>query len=333
MAPKAFDRQKAKVKVSDDQLTPIEIARFLEGDGQLRFAIAPLLKSGQRPAAYIREAWSEDATYFTSGRGATRLIIAFSSPAGRLGISISYFLQMLRDHVYDVVLLRDPSQLHYTHGIRGFGTYFETMRRLEDFADSKRYSQIITLGASLGGLPALRGGRLLKARRAISIGGRYVWHPGRLARKERSVHAFDLLCACAPPSPTELVVVYAQRNEEDKSAFELLKRTFPECTPVPIDIEEHNIFHYFHNVRLLPLLLACLFDYWDEVEIRTDLLARLEQAARHTLLWQKKRAVRVPINQGHGRMREWFRTTPLWPFNLPVRALRRVLRHWRSGSP
>ncbi len=338
MPERAFDRRKTQVKVSDDRLTPLEIAKLLESDREIPFAIAPLLKDGESPAAYRREAWSEDATYYTSGNGAGRLIVAFTHPGGRLGVPISSFLQMLRDDVYDVILLRDSSELQYTHGIQGLGTFLETLKRIEDFADSKGFQQIITFGSSMGGYPALRAGRLLKARRAISVGGRYAWHPGRLMRNERSVQAFDLLCACASPSPTELVAVYSYRHELDKSAFDLLKGTFPDCSAVPINIDQHNIAGYFYKARLLPLFLACLFDYWDEVEIRTDLLARVEEAARHSLIWgalrdeRALRTSRAQIDQRHSRMREWLQGTPLWPFIRPIRALRRILRDWSGSS-
>ena len=334
MPPKFnFERRKAKVRHSENHLTPLEIAAVLEGDPELPFAIAPLFRSGQNPVAYIREAWSEDASYYTSRSGAERLIVAFTPPGGRLGVPISYFLQMLRDDVFDVVVLRDPSKLHYTQGIRELGGFLESMRRIEDFAGAKGYQQILTFGTSLGGLPALRAGRLLKAHRAISMGGRYPWHPGRLMRNEKSVQAFDLLCACASPSPTELVVVCGRGNEADKGAFDLLQRTFPECTAVMVDIEHHNVFRHFYKARLLPLFVACLFDYWDHAEMRDDLLARLEQAARHTYLWESlkgKRAARLEpgANEPTGRAREWLRATPFWSLTWPVRALRRVLRYW-----
>ena len=141
MAPKiVFERRNAKVKDWDDQLTPLEIATVLETDAKLPFTIAPLLKSGQNPVGYVREAWSEDASYYTSRKGAKRLIVAFTGTRQRLGIPISCFLQSLRDDVFDVVVLRDPGELHYTHGIRGLGGFLETMRRIEDFAGRKRLS-------------------------------------------------------------------------------------------------------------------------------------------------------------------------------------------------
>ena len=196
---------------------------------------------------------------------------------------LSYVLQTLRDDANDIIWLQDPRQLHYTGGYKWSGQFFGSDRH---FAAARLYRQIVTFGVSLGGLPALRAGRLLKATRAISVGGRFPWHPGRLVREERSVQAFDPLCPCASPSPTELVVVYSQRNEADRSAFNLVRKTFPECIGVPVDTEKHNLMGNFYKSNLLPLFLACLFDYWDAVEIRTDLLKTLNQAVQHTKVWQ-----------------------------------------------
>jgi hypothetical protein len=323
MAPKNFDRRKTNVRVWEQELAPLEIAKLLEGDGDLPFTILPLLKSGQRPAAYIREAWSEDATYFAGRSGTTRLLVVFSAPRARLGIPVSYFLQALRDDVYDVLVLRDPNDEHYTRGVRGLGSFLDTTRRIEDFAGTRGFQQIITYGASLGGLPALRAGRLLKASRAISVGGRYPWHAGRLARAERLVGVFDLLCPCAPPSTTELIMVYARHDAVDKQAFELVQKTFPACIGVPIDTAKHNLVGCFYKADLLPQFLACLFEHWDTVEIRTDLLERLDHAARQSQIVPSPQAER---NRPRQQVGEWLRSTPLWPLTWPARALRRTLR-------
>jgi hypothetical protein len=343
MAQKTFDRAKVKVKGWEDRLTPLEIAKLLEGDGDLPFKIAPLLKNGQRPAAYIREAWSEEATYFAGRSDTTRLLVIFSAPRARLGIPISYVLQALRDDVYDVLLLRDPNDEHYTRGVQGLGSFLDTTRRIEDFAGTKGLQQIITYGASLGGLPALRAGLLLKASRAISVGGRYPWHAGRLARAERLVDAFDLLCPCAPPSPTQLIMVYARHDEVDEHAFDLVQKTFPACIGVPIDTAKHNLVGYFYKADLLPQFLACLFEHWDTVEIRTDLLKRLDQAARQSQIVQSPQAAhatrKVPSadrNRLTQQVGEWLRATPLWPLTWPARALRRTLRSvgpWSRNRP
>ena len=322
MPPKTFDRRKTKVREWEQELTPLEIAELLKGDADLPFTIAPLLRSGQKPAAYIRETWGGDATFFTSRGDASWLIVIFSAPRPRRGIPISYVLQTLRYDAHDIIWLQDPSQLHYTGGVSGLGSFLEIAQRIEHFAAARLYQQIITFGVSLGGLPALRAGRLLRATRAISVGGRYPWHPGRLVREERSVQAFDPLCPCASPSPTELVVVYSQHNEEDRSAFNLVRKTFPECIGVPVDTEKHNLMGNFYKSNLLPLFLACLFDYWDAVEIRTDLLKTLNQAVQHTKVWQSPPVARSArtisdgiVNRRLVRLGGWVKQ--LWRSGLP----------------
>jgi hypothetical protein len=320
MTPKTFDRRKTKVREWEQELTPLEIAELLKHDADLPFTIAPLLRSGQKPAAYIREMWGEDITFFTSRSGAGRLIVIFSAPRPRRGIPISYVLQGLRDDAYDIIWLQDPSQLHYTGGVSGLDSFLDIVKRIDQFAATKVYQQIITFGVSLGGLPALRAGRLLKATRAISVGGRYPWHPGRLVREERSVQAFDPLCACASPSPTELVVVYSRHNEEDRSAFNLVRKTFPECIAAPIDTEKHNLMGYFYRANLLPLFLACLFDHWDAAAIRTDLLKTLNQAA-----WQNKFLKSPPVAHSARAISDGVVNRRL------VRLGRWVKQLWRAG--
>ena len=209
MAPKTFDRRGRRSGIGN-RSSRRQRCQAAQDDAELPFTIAPLLRSGQKPAAYVRETWSEDATYYTSRNGADRLIVIFSAPRPD-GHPISYVLQTLRDDANDIIWLQDPRQLHYTRRYKWSGQFFR-----DHFAAARRYQQIVTFGVSLGGLPALRAGRLLKATRAISVGGRFPWHPGRLVREERSVQAFDPLCACASPSLTELVVVYSQRNEADR---------------------------------------------------------------------------------------------------------------------
>ena len=315
-----------KVKAWEDQLTPLEIAKLLESDQSLLFSIAPLLKSGQRPAGYIREEWGEDAHYFTAASDARNLLVVFTALRGNIGVSISTFLQCLRDDAYDVVLLRDRGDLHYTRGISGLGDALGIARRIEELAGTKRYQRVVTFGSSLGGLPALRFGRLLKASRAISVGGRTAWHPARLARGERPVDAFDLLCPCAPQSPTELVLVYSVGDEEDTLAFELVRKNFPECIGIPIDAEKHNLLGHFHKAHLLPLFLACLIDYWDAVDIRLDLLARLAQAAKQIPpkpSLREARAAQLAANAPNHR-----RSTH-WSLSWPVKALQRAFRKGR----
>jgi len=207
-------------------------------------------------------------------------------------VPTAYFLQMLRDDLYDVLVLYDSSKLYFDRGITGFSnSLFDTIRLVEAFAKSKGYDRVITYGASIGGFPALRAGLLLGADRAISIGGKYCWHVARLLRNDATVGAFDVLCPCFSDRPVEMVAVSAQ-NRADMRALEILRGTFPSSHVVPVDTQLHNVVEYLHSVRLLRLFCACLFEYWDS-DIRAELLALLSSTARYGSKVQVSQAERV----------------------------------------
>jgi len=187
MAQIKFDRRKGATQDLENLLTPSEIAEILKGEdgGRLPFLLRPLLASGDAPVGYERKSWSESASFHTANRGARSLIATFCGTSKGVGLPIAYFLQMLRDDLYDVVVLYDRRKLHFDRGVEGFSeSFLETARRIEAFARAKGYDEIITFGASLGGYPALRAGLLLGARRAISMGR--VWLAGGTLGEERT---------------------------------------------------------------------------------------------------------------------------------------------------
>jgi hypothetical protein len=285
MARVRFDRRKIKSHDLDNELTPAEIADLLKGadEDELPFVIRPLLEAGEAPVGYARQTWgSGDARYYTANRGASSLLVAFCGRGWGLGVPVSAFLQSLRDDLYDVVVLHDKRKQHFDRGVLEFSDSFkDTVQRIKTFADDKNYSRIVTFGASMGGYPALRAGLLLGAERAISIGGRYCWHVGRLLRDGDSAGAFDPLCHCFTGRRTELVAIIGGRNKADTNAVNVLRRTFPQCHVELIATDEHNVLHYFHRASLLRLFSACLFEYW-ESDVRSGLLALLDRTARYS---------------------------------------------------
>jgi hypothetical protein len=319
MARNAFDRQKVKIKRLEERLTPLEIAQRLEVDQSLPFAIAPALRSGQRPVGYVRTDWSEDASYFTAGKGASRLLVAFAALQGRLSVAVSRFLQSLDDDTYDVVILRDSRDLHFTRGISGFPGFIDIARRLEAFAGESNYRQVVTFGSSLGGFPALRAGLLLRADRAISVAGVYPWHPARLVRKEPMVEAFDALCPCVSAGTTELVLAYAGRVEEDKRSVETVRKTFPRCIAIPIDTDRHNLLGFFQRAQVLPAFLQCLLADGDIAALCRDRLSQLTQAGNLA-----KDAPLPPTHSAKPRSKPATQHQGAWP----LRAVRRLLAGW-----
>jgi hypothetical protein len=281
MTNSSFDRQ--QLKHLEDSLTPAEIARIIEDPKyqNFPFAIRPLLQNGQAPTSYLRDSWCENANYYTANRGGRSLLVAFCGSTGRLGVSSSYFLQMLRDDLYDVLILNDPQRLHFDRGIPGFSSSFiETIRRIEDFAAAVGFQEVITFGASMGGFPSLRAGLMLNARRAVCIGGRYCWHVGRLMRAEKQIKAFDTLCYCNGKSNVQMVAIVARKNQEDVQNLEMMRRTFPSCRALMIDTDMHNVTGYFRQAGLLRLFYACLFEYWEHTTSGAELLPLLAGIAR-----------------------------------------------------
>ena len=227
---------------------------------------------------------------------------------------------MLRDDVYDVILLRDRHRLNYTHGVEGLGTLLETMRRIEDFAGSRHFQQVITLGFSLSGYPALSGGRLMKAHRAISISGRYVWHPGWLYQKRETgssirfalpVRAGQSHLARSRPIPLAM-----QRTNSPSSFCRERFQVASRSRSTAKDIR----FLVISITWVCCPQIAGPLDYRDEADIRTDLLSRLQQSARHVVMLEERAMQRLTlelrrIGRGAG---EWLARR--------IRALGRTLR-------
>ena len=319
MAKAKFDRRKLKSHDLDNELTPAEIADVIKGhdEEELPFTIRPLLEAGQTPVGYVRQEWGSHARYYTANRGACGLIVAFCGRGWGLGVPVSAFLQSLRDDLYDVVVLHDPHKQHFDRGVLEFSNSFlDTVRRIESFAHQKRYRPIVTFGTSMGGYPALRAGLFLGADRAISVGGRYCWHVGRLLREGDSAGAFDPLCHCFSERRTQMVAIVGGRNRADIKAANVLRRTFPQCHVQQIATDEHNVVHYFQRAGLLQLFCACLFEYWDK-DIGSGLLVLLDKTARHGHAGAIERLYRRELDdlrQELGRLhgsRSWRLTRPL----------------------
>jgi hypothetical protein len=326
MAPIEFDNRKRRTVGLENSLTPAEIARLIEGDpaGDLPFELRSVFESGQTPVAYVRQVWSENATFYTANKGARSLIVVFCGLRDWPGIPTSYFLQTLRDDLYDVLVLQDPLALHFDRGISGHGSLLELSRSIGAFAEANGHTEIVTYGASMGGLPALRAGILLKADRAISVGGRYPWNVGRLSQnKEAASRAFDLLCPCFADSATQLVAIAGTRNEEDMKALEVLQQTLPACLGIKINTRRHSVAGFFLRAGLLPLFFACLFEYWHDVPVRSRLLALVEAAALHIHRLQatKREQHERQLQEIHESTTGWL-TKPLRGLDVAMRRLK-----------
>jgi hypothetical protein len=235
--------QTKELRELEDTLTPLEIAALLRQPKyrELPFMIAASL-SRRPPARYIRYPISQTVNFYSGNCGAPDFLVAFCGGSRRLMMPISYFLQSIQDDVYDVLLLADWSKRHFEGGLPGYSSsLLGTLRSIQSFARVKEYRRVITYGTSMGGLPALRAGLWLDADRAISVGGRFCWHPARLTDPRHEMPAFDFLCDCRPHQrQVQVIAVFSKRNELDAKHYAVLKRILPDCMAIAFDTDYHS---------------------------------------------------------------------------------------------
>lgn len=256
-----FSRSKVQTTGLEDTLTPLEIAALLQQPkyNDLPFAVAPLLKQ-QSPVGYRRHSLSKGVTFYTADRGACALIVGFCGRRRRLMLPISFFLQLMRDDKHDVLVLSDEHRRHFDGGVEGYSSsLLDTLKRIQAFAEAKRYEKVITYGTSMGGFPAIRAGLWLGADRAICVGGDFCRHPPRLSNPKDEIRAFDLICACRPAGDTDVLAVFAAGNQADAENYAALRQMLPGCVPIPVDTMMHNVFEHLQAQGELASFIEALF--------------------------------------------------------------------------
>ena len=255
-----FQRKDPQIPLLENVLTPLEIVSLTD-NGRFKpsdFQVSSLLRNAA-PKAFRREVLTEGATFYPSGVASDRLLICFSDIAGHLMMPISVLLQ-LTDEATHVLLLSDPGRSHYTHSVSGVGRDFgDLVNWLRAFAGERGYGTVMTFGTSLGGYAALRAGRVLGCRRAVSISGLFPFHPSRLKRRSRPVEPFDPLCACTP-SRIETVALHSADNIRDAGFGDQLAVIDPAVQIVAMPGDNHNIVHELFKRDRLGHLVKHLFD-------------------------------------------------------------------------
>lgn len=193
-----------------------------------------------------------DVRLYSAGAGASTLIVGFCGKRSRLMMPIAITLQHLDDRRYDLLTMCDRRNLHFDAGVAGFAESLpELARRLSAIIEKRGYSSVITYGTSMGGLPALRLGRLLEADRAVSAGGRFVWHISRLVELKPTIGAFDLICDCRAPSRTRCYALFSDGSEEDVEGAAKVAAIMPQIELAAFSCARHNFaFELFRKGML-----------------------------------------------------------------------------------
>lgn len=210
---------------------------------------------------FSRTEISHGVNFYSANACARNLIVGFSGTRGRLNMAIYMILQGLDESQHDLLLLSEETNAHFDLGIEGYaGSLTELMGKVGDFAAGRSYLSLITYGTSMGGFPALRGGEVLGADRAISIGGRFPHHPARLMGSARQIKAFDLLCECRRPFRSPSYLLYSQDQAEDDRNAAVLRAIAPSCRIIPVPGDNHNFPHQIRQNGKLGLFFSEIFD-------------------------------------------------------------------------
>lgn len=210
------------------------------------------------PNGFTRRPLAANAIFYSANSGARRLIVCFAGGVHRVMLPISGMLQFLDEDLADVLLLFDPELRQYNSGVPGYAESAVALtRRIAELAEAGRYDSVITYGTSMGGLPALRIGRLLGASRAVSINGRFPWPVQRLAGGAQ-VNPFDALCACVRSS-TRCVALYSGLVRGDVASVQQLSYILPSCRRIETPFADHNLVFEIYKAGCIRPFYKILF--------------------------------------------------------------------------
>lgn len=241
-----------------------EIRVMLEKTAQL------LLADGRPMRPFDRHDLTPEVTLYrdpAAGQEEERhLLIAFCGNANRMMLPTSVFLNQLPEQCFDVLMLRDPSMLHYLKGIQGFAADpMSLLERIREVRPVARYREISVLGTSAGGGPALYFAIALGAARGISVGGTLpvsapsivanAGEPGAPTGRELDV----LFAAANSVQRPTLSVVFGERYAPDIDGANALQSRFPRCRRIRIrGLDSHGVFPYLARKGTMRALMKTL---------------------------------------------------------------------------
>lgn len=248
--------------------TPLEFiaaANNAHQSGDVNFVTAietshsmSVMRGSSALSPLVVESETRFARLFSSpGSSRQRLIVAFTGAALRLMMPLPIFMQALPQHT-DLLILYDPSKNHYRKDI------WDGNCTLADFASLFPklfgvYQDIIALGSSIGGMPALRFAKLASLRRGVSFSGQIIDDTLRILRGTAMVSAFDPLCACDKIQATEAIFVFSANNKQDLFAARCAAVAASSKLIPLVGHESHNTLWEVQQMKLLPDLLEMLF--------------------------------------------------------------------------
>ncbi|HUF10248.1 MAG TPA: hypothetical protein VMO47_13075 [Rhodothermales bacterium] len=170
---------------------------------------------GKISEPYSRRRIGQSMIFYSGSNESTtkRLIVCFTGGFQRMMVPAPSFLQNLPASRYDVLVLKDARRQGYAEGLPDVPGGFEGLvSAVRSIADRASYASVVSLGTSLGGLPALVVATRLGFDKGVSIGG---------IGRDRDKYAAATMAATLEEfqhSGANLLLVYGSDNQRDRKA-------------------------------------------------------------------------------------------------------------------
>jgi hypothetical protein len=189
---------------------------------------------------YVRVQSSEAISHYRGKAKAGKILVAFCGRAQVLFGPVARVLQYFPADEYEVLVLRDIRKLGFTQGLAGHSTSFTDMIDIlrQQFLGDR---EVVCMGTSGGGGPALVAAALLSARSGVSFAGRPPTSSKIYGESEGAVAMEEILRHRS--SEGQLHAVYPADHAEDTANA----KTLSEIAPVklwPMDgLSGHFVLH------------------------------------------------------------------------------------------
>jgi hypothetical protein len=254
----------------EDALTPLQLQQALPELSAIQgiardvvyrsFAIEMVRRQIAEP--YVWEPVAPGVDFYRgSGSAAGRgLIVVLSGRHNRPMLAVSMFLQHLPAQLFDVLLMYDATNSHYSEGIAGYAdSLLSLTQKVHADFGSAGYERAYHFGVSSGGFPALRMGLMAPAHRSIAVGGLFQWPINRLLSGE-TVLGFDPICHCNASQRGNLICIHAALERDINHARRVVHAVRARSVRVD-DTAEHNVLFPLFNAGHLRDFNQRLFGY------------------------------------------------------------------------
>ncbi|NOR64213.1 MAG: hypothetical protein GQ535_17225 [Rhodobacteraceae bacterium] len=197
------------------------------------------------------------------------LFVLFGGNGAQFLIPLSAVLYLLPDAPKDVaVVFATQAAKFYLNGLAGMGrNAYEVSRSLQARIEFGNYARVIVMGTSSGGVFAQQVAGFLKADVTLSFAGAYPFDGAYMGEKEnRSLAAFDPMCACRPHKGGRIVNVFSANSDYDYECSRKMKAVRPALIEVCLPHHKHhNVLQIMANRGGARLFMNMVFAKNDAV--------------------------------------------------------------------